>query len=91
MEKFIRKISEKSGIPLDTGLGDGFIKVYSDRELVVENAVNILSYTTEEIKLRTRLCKIIINGENLHLVILKNKNLEINGKINSINFGKVNS
>ena len=82
-----RDFTDSLQLPKDVIYRDSLISLTGERELYLENHKNLLSYTTEEIKVRLYHGSLCITGKKLTISYYTNEELKITGKISSIAFG----
>ena len=82
----LQRLSNMSQIPVDTVLSRPFIKMHSNREIVIEDAGKLLHYDTESVRVRQYSTVIIIHGKDLILRCLANNDLRVTGFISSVSF-----
>ena len=83
---FTEKISNASNIPFDMVTKLPYVKMYSNREIVVEDAGKLTSYSNECIKVRQKNNVVCICGCDLKLLCLSNGDLRVTGFIKSVSF-----
>ncbi len=81
---FKNKVSNISGLPLDVLGRQPVFQMCSDREIIIEGAENLEYY--DECTTRIRTCRNIttVNGKNLSIKCLANKNIAVCGVIDRI-------
>ena len=82
----LSRLSLKSGLPLDMLTNLPLIKMFSNREIYIEDAGQILRYDSECVVIFQRKMLLTIGGKNLHLKSLADKNVSVEGIIEYISF-----
>lgn len=90
MSKHIKKeskniLSEITGIPVEA-ISMPLFQMYSNHELIIEGTKSLDYYNKSTVKIKTKICILIIEGENLNVRCLANNNLSVCGHIKSITF-----
>lgn len=62
------------------------VEIYGQKRIEVEGCYGIREYSEEIIQINLPKGTLIIMGSNLQIVILTDKNITLDGKINSIQF-----
>lgn len=83
-QKVKLKFSELSDIPKDVFVGAPIISVTGPYEAIIENHTGILEYTDTNLKIKSRICKILITGNNLKIEYYNNDDIKVKGIINDI-------
>lgn len=82
----LTKLSQRSGVPFDMLTHLPLTKMYSNREIYIEDAGQILRYESECIVIFQRKMLMTITGKQLKLKSLANKNVSVEGSIESVIF-----
>lgn len=86
-KEWILDMIENFEIPKETVLDVPIISLVGDREIVIENFMNIIEYGNEVIRLKTQCGELILEGENLEARSMDSEQIQINGKIYGVSFG----
>lgn len=62
------------------------LHLYADKEIVVEGANNLDYYDDTNVKISFEKCTLLINGENMQIKCLANRNLSVSGVIKNVGF-----
>ena len=62
------------------------IEIFSNKKAFVENCMGVYEYCETTIKINTGKGSVIFSGEQLEISALQGKNLNVDGKITSIEF-----
>ncbi len=82
----VQRLSNVSEIPLDMTLCLPYIRMCSNREIIIEDAGKLVHYDADIIKLMQGKIKICISGSGLKLKYLLNKSVRVTGFILSVSF-----
>ena len=85
----LQKLSNVSGIPCDAALRVPYIRMCSNREILVEDAGKLLHYSPEKVSVMQKKLKITVTGKRLKLVCLTNNDLSVVGCIDGVVFEQV--
>jgi sporulation protein YqfC len=85
-KKALKNISDKCGFPLDVTIKSPMIQIFSDREIIVENAKKIEYHDENISKIRTSDMLVCICGKKLKIKFLENKNVSVSGYLEKITF-----
>lgn len=77
---------ESLGLPKDLLLGSSILTVTGQKEAYVENYRGIIEYTTNQIRLQTKTCQLLICGCNLSIDYYSNEEMKITGTIQEIKY-----
>lgn len=77
---------ESLGLPKDLLLGSVILSVTGQKEAYIENYRGIIEYTAQQIRLQTKTCQLIIQGENLCIDYYSNEEMKITGCIYEIKY-----
>lgn len=80
------KISNAANIPFDMAMHLPYTKMYSNREIIIEDAGKLTAYSDECIKVRQKNNVICVCGRELRLLCLVNGDLRVTGFIKSVSF-----
>ena len=75
-----------SWLPYDVCTSNAYIKMCSNREILVEDAGKLVNYTDECVKVVQKKQVICINGRNLKIICLANNDIRVTGFICSVSF-----
>ncbi len=81
-----RRITQVSEMPKDVLMGIPILTVIGEIELSLENYSGIIEYTDTLIRIRTKTGQIKVNGKNLTVEYYTNDEMNIHGRIDSIEF-----
>lgn len=79
-------VSSKLSLPKDVLLRASMIHMIGQYEIYIENYKSIIEYTDTLIKIQAKTCKLIINGQHLHIEYFTNDDMKISGRIKSIEY-----
>ena len=79
-------ISNITQLPFDMAMGLPYIKMSSNREVLIEDAGNIVHYDESCVKVRQRKNVVFVSGNNLKLIYLVNNDLRVTGFITCVGF-----
>lgn len=80
------KLANATQLPIDMAVRMPYIKLFSNREAVIEDAGKLIHYDEECVKVRQQKNTVVINGGCLKLVYLVNNDLKVTGFISCIGF-----
>ena len=80
------KLSNLTQLPIDMAAGLPYIKMCSNREVLIEDAGKLIHYENECVKVRQKRNTVVINGSDLKLIYLVNKDLRVTGFISGVCF-----
>ena len=80
------KLSNVSNIPIDMATRLPYVRMYSNREIIIEDAGKLTAYSEECMKVRQKNNVICICGSGLKLVCLSNGDISVTGFIKSVSF-----
>ncbi len=80
------KLANATQIPFDMASKQPYIKMFSNREVVIEDAGNLVHYDDCCIKVKQHKNIVFVNGSNLKLICLVNNDLRVTGFINNVGF-----
>ena len=80
------KLSNLTQLPFDMTTGLPYIKMFSNREVLIEDAGKLIHYENECVKVRQKRNTVVINGCDLKLIYLVNKDLRVTGFISGVCF-----
>ena len=80
------KVSEIAGLPKDVSMGMSIVRIIGHQELYIENYRGILEYTTELIRLQTKIGQIHIVGKKLDIIYYTNDEMKVTGYIHKLEF-----
>ena len=88
---FMRKnlktiVSDAAGIPKDVALGIPLIRLIGKEEFYIENYRGILEYTTELIRIQTKIGQIHLFGKKLEIIYYTNDEMKVIGYIHKLEF-----
>lgn len=88
---FMRKnlktiVSDAAGIPKDVVLGIPLIRLIGKEEFYIENYRGILEYTTEFIRIQTKIGQIHLFGKKLDIIYYTNDEMKVTGHIHKLEF-----
>lgn len=90
MKKSISEnIANSLGVPKDVIMNMPKITVSGDREVFIENYKRLLSYTEGKIVLSTSMGNILVEGENLHIDVIRKELILISGRFTGINYENI--
>lgn len=81
-----QRLSNAIQIPLDMATSLPYIKMYSNRELIVEDAGKLLHYDCTCVKVRQANLTISVSGNSLRIKCLSNNDMSVTGYITSLCF-----
>lgn len=81
-----QKLSNITEIPFDMATGLPFIKMYSNRELIVEDAGKLIHFDDCCVKVRQKDKTVTVEGRNIKLRCLANNDMSVTGYITSLSF-----
>lgn len=88
MKKSVReRIAEMTAIPDEILLDTFRLVMTGERELTVENFKGILEYSPELIRLRVTGGRIAVEGAGLEIKTVTDDEIQIGGRIRSVNLG----
>lgn len=73
-------------IPKETVLDVPIISLVGNREIVIENFLNIIEYDDVVIRLKTQCGELAIGGKNLEAKSMDSEHIQINGLIQTVEF-----
>lgn len=73
-------------VPGDVFCGELFIRMFGNREIIIENHKGIYSYTSDEIILSCKVNMLRICGSNLQIRYFSGCDMKITGNIQSITY-----
>ena len=79
-------LSNLTQLPIDLAAGLPYIKLSSNREVLIEDAGNLVHYDEACIKVRQHKNVVSVSGNNLKLIYLVNNDLRITGFITGVCF-----
>ena len=79
-------VSNATQLPFDMAAGLPYIKLSAKREVIIEDAGNLVHYDEECVKVRQRGNVVSVSGNNLKLIYLVNNDLRITGFITCVGF-----
>ena len=79
-------VVESLKLPRDCVLGDSIVTITGSTEVFVENYKGILQYSTEQILLQGKHCKIELLGKRLNIVYYTNEDMKICGMLECIRY-----
>lgn len=79
---FLDELSKAVGLPINEAYSDYKIVNVAGKAIYVQNYLKLLSYSTEQITLKLKTNNLVIEGTDLKIVELSNKNILIKGLIN---------
>ncbi len=85
-KQYKRKINNLLEMPQEVVSNVPKITIVGFEEMLVENYKNILEYEDFFVKLNTYIGAINVNGYNLKLIHMTDDDIQITGKIDSIDF-----
>ncbi len=77
---------ESLKLPKDSLLGASIVTITGNSEVFVENYKGILEYSSENILLQGKNCKIELTGKRLNIVYYTNEDMKISGKISAVRY-----
>lgn len=77
---------ESLGLPKDLLLGSVILTVTGQKEAYIENYRGIIEYTSKQIRLQTKNCQLMIQGQNLCIDYYSNEEMKITGIIHEIKY-----
>jgi len=80
------KLSNITNIPFDMATHLPYIKMYSNREIIIEDAGKLVHYSEDCIKVKQGKNTVGIDGTDLKLICLATGDLRVAGFINSVYF-----
>lgn len=80
------RIANATQLPIDMASKQPYIKVFSNREAVIEDAGKLIHYDEECVKVRQQKNTVVVQGKCLKLVYLVNNDLKVTGFISCIGF-----
>ncbi len=81
-----QRLSNVSGIPIDAVTKSPYIRLCSNREIMVEDAGKLLHYDKTLIKIRQNKLVVAIEGRDLEVRCLANSDLRVTGFLEKIYF-----
>lgn len=81
-----KKAVNASWLPYDVHTKCAYIKMCSNREVVVEDAGKLVNYTDECVKVVQQKQVINIRGKDLKIICLANNDIRVTGFIISVSF-----
>lgn len=79
-------VSDAAGIPKDVALGIPLIRLIGKEEFYIENYRGILEYTTELIRIQTKIGQIHLFGKKLEIIYYTNDEMKVIGYIHKLEF-----
>lgn len=91
MAFFMRKnlktiVSDAAGIPKDVAHGIPLMRLIGKEEFYIENYRGILEYTTEVIRIQTKIGQIHLFGKKLEIIYYTNDEMKVTGYIHRLEF-----
>ena len=77
---------ESLQLPKDLLLGSVLLTITGQKEAYIENYRGIIEYTSQQIRLQTKTCQLIIIGCNLSIDYYSNEEMKITGMIYEIKY-----
>ena len=84
----LEEVSSMTGLPYDSVLLGFTAYLYTDSVLMVTNFKAILSYSDTKIIFKTKDNCFIVNGEDLHMVDIDDRQVKVLGHIFSIEYAR---
>ena len=81
---YLEIISQNLRLPPDIVAGASIITMNGRNTICIENHRRILDYTSEKIKISTRICNLCIEGKNLRIIYYTKEELKVTGMIHSV-------
>lgn len=85
-EQFKEKLVSASCMPRDVVMGAAVVNVLGDFQVCIENYRGIIEYTESLIRIQTKDGRIRICGRRLRIEYYTNDEMEIKGKIDTLEF-----
>lgn len=79
-------VSDAAGIPKDVVFGIPLIRLIGKEEFYIENYRGILEYTTEVIRIQTKIGQIHLFGKKLEIIYYTNDEMKVTGYIHRLEF-----
>lgn len=80
------RLSNATQIPIDMAAGCPYVKMCFNREIIVEDAGNLIQYNDENVKVKQRKNTVSVCGRGLKLSFLSNGDLRVTGFVKSVSF-----
>lgn len=81
---YLEIISQNLMLPPDIIAGAPIVTLNGRNAVCVENHRRILDYTSNKIKISTRICNLCIEGKNLKITYYTKEELKVTGMIHSV-------
>lgn len=80
------KIANSLKLPKDCICGSTIATITGNKEIWIENYKGILEYTTEQVLIQSKSCRILIEGKCLCIDYYTNEDMKITGIIHCIRY-----
>ena len=80
----LSNLSEISDLPIDIIAGRPLFHLYSDRELIIENAKNLEYYDENSVRISLDKMTVSVRGKDLCIKFLANFNMTVSGYIETV-------
>ena len=84
--QILKKLSEKMDIPVYVGAHLPYITVQGFEEVSIDLQKGLLAYSETEIIVAVSLGRVIVQGENLRIRLMREGKITLYGKLHSIGF-----
>lgn len=80
------KFSNAVNIPFDMASKQPYVKMFSNREIIIEDAGKLVHYSCDCIKVKQKEHTVSVSGVDLKLVCLTNGDIRVTGFIKNVCF-----
>lgn len=88
VDRFKSNLSEQLELPKDIVMDLPKITCIGNTEINIENFKNVIEYTTEVLRLKTKDCTLKIEGVDMKIQSITEEEIMITGTISSVDFFK---
>lgn len=85
-QTYLEALSTRMRLPADILAGAPIITATGRNELCLENYKGIIEFTGSQIKIQTKLCRVVIEGKQLNILYFTEDEMRITGFIQAIHY-----